>query len=76
MKTITKIWYNFAQYNDGNEAGETYELHAVGNNGVTEIKEHIPAGVYGLPYFEVNFINGFQERIYTPNRVFYEPSEV
>lgn len=50
MKKIVKIWYNFAQYNDGKEAGETYESHAVGVNGVTEIKEHIPADVYGLSY--------------------------
>lgn len=75
MKKIVKIWYNFAQYNDGKEAGETYEVHAIGANNVSEIKEYIPSGVYGLPYFEINFQNGFQERIYTPNRVFYEPIE-
>lgn len=72
MKSIVKIWYNFVQYNDGKEAGESYELHAIGVNGVIKITENIPGGVYGLAYYSIHFENGYEERIYNPNRVFFE----
>ncbi len=75
MKKITKIWYNFAQYNDGNEAGETYETHAVGAKGVIEIDEHTSYGEGDKYFFYVRFDNDNEEKIFNPNRVFYEPVE-
>jgi len=73
MKKITKIWYNFAQYKDSHEEGETYEVHAVGINGVTEIEEHPCYGDGDKYFYYVRFENGNEEKIFNPNRVFFEP---
>lgn len=71
MIKITQIWFNWHQFIWDGEAGEKYQAHKVGENGVIKITENIPGDVYAMVYFEVHFEDGRIERIYNANRVFF-----
>ena len=77
MKKITKIYYNWRQVSETNsrgmESGEDFDLHTVGKNGVTEIEEHPACGEGDKYFYYVRFENGNEEKIFNPNRVFFEP---
>ena len=64
-----KLHYNWFQVARGpDEAGEDYYMHEVGKNGVTEIKDH----TLNDGTFYIAFEDGKSERIWNPNRAFYE----
>lgn len=63
-----KLWFNFRQVDDGELAGEDYDIHEVGKNGVAAIIDHM---VVGGP-FSILFNDGRSEKIFNPNRAFYQ----
>jgi hypothetical protein len=72
QKEIRKIHYNWFQSYDGNNAGEDFDHHTVGQRGVIEILEY-PAYAEGDKwYYDVIFENGDVERIFNINRVFFK----
>ena len=58
------------------ENGEDYFVYTVGveTRGMTpeRIEEHQPCGEGDKWYYDVHFTDGTMQRIFNPNRVFYE----
>lgn len=82
MKTIAKIYYNWFATPEGSEEdhlqigdkGRT--LNGCDTNLVTEIKEHAAGGEGDKWYYDVIFNDGQVVRIFNPNRVIYQQSEL
>lgn len=81
---IVKITFNFVQYNDGTEAGETFELAEVGKVYPFGKKKDLETGKQiddnrrvklikqASSYYIIYFENMSFIRIYNPNMVYYE----
>lgn len=66
---ITRVEYDWFY----SSIGEEYQSYAVGKRNVVEIKEHKALGEGDKWFYDVIFEDGSMERIFNPNRVFYEP---
>lgn len=72
MKKITRLTYNWCQTSDGREAGEDYEVAKIGVNDVIKITEHAAAGEGYSWYYDIEYKNGTELRVFNPNSVLFE----
>ena len=67
---IVRVDYNWFF---SNENGEEFSSAKIGQNGVTEIRYYSPRHECECPYCEIDYENGYRERIFNINRVYEEP---
>lgn len=75
MKKITRIDFNYHQTGSSDPnmgMDQCFETHRVGSSaGIKQITEHPAAGEGDKWYYDVYFNDGRMERIFNPNRVYF-----
>lgn len=70
---IIRIDFNWFCTND--QDGEDWHRYEVGKKEIVKIEEHRSQGEGDKWFYDVHFSNGKMERIFNPNRVYFEKEE-
>lgn len=72
---VQEIHFNWYPATERGETYARYNTFEVGEDNVTEIKEHPAIGEGDKWFYDVIFEDGTIKRIFNPNTVFYKPED-